>query len=207
MLFFSCAIIGSNVKHSEWIQIKSERSTIRDSTQIEMRCEVTNYNNKIRFTEKFDIYCYEMKNSIHLYSKYFLDAGIHNLLIKVEVLPFESPSRWLPTPYSVMIFPSSDNNAKVMVTWYKLNNRKGERSFLHTKELSFNRYMFFWLFIGFGQYDLVKRIYEDRWYEGESFGLNLTGFHFPSEFAIILNRRMIQDVIDGKVSLVSDSSK
>lgn len=208
-LSFSCATISSDVKHSEWMQIKDERKkvpSVLDNAEVEVLCEPVS-SAKIRFTERFDVYCNEMKKSIQLFSKYFLGNGIHNLVIKIEILPFENPSMWLNTPYSIMFFPSIDENGKVVVSWYGFDNNKDNKKIIYSKYLNFDRYAFFWSFIGFGQYDLIKRVYEDRWYEGEKFGFNLIGISYSAEFAIILNRRMIQDVIDGKVSLVNDSSK
>lgn len=208
-LCLSCVSISSDVKHSEWMQIKDERKKVHsasDNIEMEVLCEANNYANNVRFTEKFDIYCNEMKKSVKLFGKSFLDNGIYNLAIKVEIFPFQSPSRFKNVLYPTLVIPVVDGNGKVVVSWYFFDNKNKAKTFIYSKEVAFDRNMFFWLFIGFGQYDLIKRIYEDRWYEGEAFGLNLTGFYFPAEFAIILNRRMIQDVLDGKATLIQQSN-
>lgn len=199
LLFSSCAIISSNVKHSEWMQLKEERA--KDITNqvkdIKVVCEATN-SARIRFVSNFEIYCDEIRKSLRLISRQLTEKGIDNLLVKVEVLPFANPSRWQYTPYSAMIFPLVDSDGKIVVSWYSQKELQTVKTLIQTSDLKFDMYSYFWLFIGFGQYDLGKKLYQDRWYSGEGFWANLGGNNYAAELAIILNRRMVQQELDSK---------
>lgn len=208
-LCLSCVSISSDVKHSEWMRLKEERKGKQldlFADEVRVDCEYVKSEQNIKSIKSFDIYCNYIKQSIQLVKNHFLENHINNLTVKVEVLPFKNPSRFRTTPYSFFIFPVIDDDATIVVSWFGAKDSIVEKKLIHSKKLEFDRFFFFWSFLVFGQVDLIKRSYEGRWYDGERFDFNLTGIYYPGELALPVNRRMIQDVLDGKVSLIRPSN-
>lgn len=207
-LSLSCSTISSDIKHSEWMQIKEERTKEKNpDNAINISCSFFNYaGNNSDFTEDTTPYCNEIRKSFE-YHRSILDRfNLHELHVKVENFPFTDPSTFENAAYAGLVFPAIYKNSRVVVSWYEKSEVASDHRPIFQKDLYFDRYEWLWFIVGLWEYDLIKRMYEDRWYKGESFAYNLGGHYYRTEFAIILNRRMIQDVLDGKVALIRQSN-